>query len=299
MRQGSPTIDVAVVHRLVADQFPQWKDLPIRPIIPGGWDNRTFRLGEQMLIRMPSAVCYAGQVEKEQHWLPKLAPLLPLRISEPLEMGLPGDGYPWNWSIYRWIEGETVAAVADRIDLNDLAIRLAQFLQALHNIDPTGGPLPGPHNFYRGGTLTTYDAETRQAIEVLKNRIDVRVAIEIWESALETIWIQAPVWIHGDISAGNLIAWQGQINAVIDFGQLGIGDPACDLSIAWTLFSGETQALFRKMLPLDKDTWARGQAWTLWKALIYLANDQENLNFEARRSWRIIDEMIADHKRLD
>jgi len=299
MRNRLPDIDLAVVHRLVAAQFPQWKDLQIKPVIPGGWDNRTFRLGEEMLIRMPSAACYAGQVEKERHWLPKLAPLLPLRIPEPLVMGLPGEGYPWNWSIYRWINGETAAAVADRIDLNDFATRLAQFLQALHKIDPAGGPLPGPHNFYRGGTLATYDAETRQAIEVLKNRIDVRAAIEIWESALKTTWVKAPVWIHGDISAGNLITLQERLNAVIDFGQLGIGDPACDLSIAWTLFHGENRALFRKMLSLDEDTWVRGQAWTLWKALIYLANDQENMNFEAVRSWRIIDEMTVDHKRPD
>ncbi len=290
------TIDLHLAHRLLASQFPQWKDLPIRPILPGGWDNRTFRLGEEMLIRMPSAACYAGQVEKEHHWLPRIAPLLPLRIPEPLALGKPAEGYPWKWSIYRWIEGETAAAIADQIDLNDFAIRLSQFLKALHSIDPTGGPLPGPHNFFRGGTLMTYNTETRQSIAALKDRIDANTATDIWESALNTTWSKAPVWIHGDISAGNLLTRQGRLNAVIDFGQLGIGDPACDLSIAWTFFKGESRKQFRNLLSLDNATWSRGRAWTLWKALIYLASDLGNMNFEAARSRQTLGEVIADHK---
>lgn len=287
----SMKIDVQLVRRLLDSQFPQWKDLSIHPIIPGGWDNRTFRLGNEMLIRMPSSNPYAGQVEKEQHWLPKLAPLLPLRIPEPLALGEPGEGYPWKWSIYQWIEGETAATIVDRTDLNDFVVRLAQFLTALHRIDPTGGPPPGPHNFFRGGTLTTYDAETRQAIATLKNRFDSAGATEIWETALKTTWPHAPVWVHGDISAGNLITLQGRLRAVIDFGQLGIGDPACDLSIAWTWFSGKSRDLFQERLSLDADTWARGRAWTLWKALTYLTNDMANMNFEATRSWHIIEEL--------
>jgi len=293
-----PKIDTSLAHRLISLQFPTWKDLPIDPILPGGWDNRSFRLGEKMLIRMPSATHYAGQVEKEHYWLPKLAPLLPLRIPEPLALGKPGEGYPWQWSIYRWIEGETAAAIAPQIDRNDFAVRLAQFLKALHSIDPTGGPSPGPHNFYRGGALTTYEAETRQAIEALKNRLNSGIATEIWEAALKTTWSRAHVWVHGDISAGNLITLQGQLHAVIDFGQLGIGDPACDLSIAWTFFTGKSRDLFRENLSLDAGTWARGRAWTLWKALIYLTKGQANLNFEAKRAWQTLDELITDHKAL-
>lgn len=297
MNHESLTIDPHLVHQLLISQFPQWANLPIKPIIPGGWDNRTFRLGEEMLVRMPSAVHYTGQVEKEQYWLPKLAPLLPLRIPEPLAIGKPGEGYPWKWSIYRWIDGETASAIADRLDLNDFAIRLAQFLKALHRIDLVGGPPPGPHNFYRGGTLKTYDTETRQGIAALKDRLDTKAATEIWETALKTTWPHAPVWIHGDISAGNLITLQGRLHAVIDFGQLGIGDPACDLSIAWTLFSGKNRTLFQETLPLDAATWARGRAWTLWKALIYLTNGRGNMNFEAARSWKTVAAVIADHRR--
>jgi len=284
-------INDILVRRLVASQFPQWKDLPIRPLLPGGWDNRTFHLGEQMLVRMPSAAHYAGQVEKEHRWLPKLAPLLPLRIPEPLALGEPAEGYPWKWSIYRWLEGETASSPA-LADLKDFAIHLAQFLTALHRIDPTDGPPPGPHNFYRGGSLMTYDAETRRAITILKDRIDFRAATEVWERALETSWSKTPVWIHGDISAGNLLVQEGRLSAVIDFGQLGIGDPACDLSIAWTLFHDESRELFRSMLQLDDATWDRGRAWTLWKSLVVAAGFTNPNNAESAQCWRIIADII-------
>jgi aminoglycoside phosphotransferase (APT) family kinase protein len=243
----------------VATQFPQWKDLSIRAVAVGGWDNMTFHLGEHMLVRMPSAVQYTFQVEKEHQWLPILAPLLPLEIPEPLALGEPAEGYPWKWSIYRWLEGKT-AASGSIADLCDFAGSLAELLIALERIDATDGPLPGPHNFYRGGTLMTYDSETRQAIAALKGKIDTKTAIEVWEAGLATTWQNPPVWVHGDISAGNLLVQDGRLSAVIDFGQLGIGDPACDLAITWTLFKGESRDIFRTMLSLDADTWARGRA---------------------------------------
>lgn len=289
-------IDEKLVSHLVAIQFPQWKDFPIRPVAVGGWDNRTFHLGEHMLVRLPSAAAYVNQVEKEHRWLPILAPLLPLSIPVPLAMGEPEEGYPWRWSIYGWLEGDT-AASAPIADLSDFATSLAQFLLALQHIDPMDGPVAGPHNFYRGGALTTYDGETRQAIAVLKGKIDVDTATDLWESALATSCQGEPVWIHGDISAGNLLVQEGQLSSVIDFGQLGIGDPACDLSIAWTLFEGESREVFRTMLPLDADTWARGRAWTLWKALVIAAGHTYTNAVEVAKPWRIIDDVLEDHKR--
>jgi aminoglycoside phosphotransferase (APT) family kinase protein len=286
-----PVIDDAFVRRLVATQFPRWADLPVRPAAAGGWDNRSFRLGEHMIVRLPSAADYSVQVEKEQRWLPKLAPLLPLSIPTPLAMGEPAEGYSWRWSIYRWIEGDTGAP--ERIgDLSDFAASLAQFLSALQRIDPTDGPRPGPHNFHRGGALTTYDAETRRAIALLKGKINTKAASEVWEAALKTTWDRPPVWIHGDVSAGNLLVKAGRLSAVIDFGMLGVGDPACDLSIAWTLFRGESRETFRAMIPLDAGTWARGRAWTLWKALIVAAGLTETNTVEAARPWRVIDEVL-------
>lgn len=288
-------IDEILVCHLVATQFPQWKDLPIRPVAHGGWDNRTFHLGHQMLVRMPSAAIYAANVELEQQWLPKLAPLLPLPIPRPLAMGTPTQDYPWNWSIYTWIEGES-AATAHITNLCDFAQSLAQFLVALQCIDPAGGPQPGPHNFYRGGSLTVYDSETRQALVALKNNIDVDAATRIWQEALATTWQGSPAWVHGDISAGNLLVKDGKLCAVIDFGGLAIGDPAYDLAIAWTLFEGKSREIFRATLDLDADTWARGRAWALWKALIVACGLTQTNAIEQEQSLRIIDNMLADYR---
>jgi aminoglycoside phosphotransferase (APT) family kinase protein len=289
MNVEQPVVDDTLVRRMVAAQFPRWADLPVRSAAVGGWDNRSFRLGEHMVVRLPSAADYSVQMEKEHRWLPKLAPLLPLPISTPLAIGEPAGGYPWRWSIYRWIEGDTAAP--ERIgDLNGFAASLAQFLVALQRIDPTDGPRPGPHNFWRGGSLTTYDAETRRAIALLKGKIDTQAATEVWEAVVKTTWDRPPVWIHGDVSAGNLLVKAGRLSAVI--GMLGVGDPACDLSVAWTLFSGESREAFRAILPLDAGTWARGRAWTLWKALIVAAGLIETNAVEAARPWRVIDEVL-------
>jgi aminoglycoside phosphotransferase (APT) family kinase protein len=127
---------------------------------------------------------------------------------------------------------------------------------------------------------------------MLKDRIDGEGATEVWEAALATTWDRPPVWIHGDMSAQNLLVQESELKSVIDFGQLAIGDPACDLAIAWTLFRGESRRAFRAMLPLDSGTWARGQAWTLWKALIVAARLPGTNPAYAAQSWRLIDELL-------
>jgi aminoglycoside phosphotransferase (APT) family kinase protein len=191
------------VERLISAQFPQWADLPITPAVLQGWDNKTFRLGAQMSVRLPSAVPYTQQVEKEHRWLPELAPHLPLPIPVPLAKGAPAEGYPFNWSVYRWLEGET--ASTERVDnLIEFATTLADFLAALQRIDPAGEP-PGRHNFFCGGPLTVYDADTRQAIAALDGRIDTDAATAVWEAALAATWHGPPVWFHGDVAVGNLL----------------------------------------------------------------------------------------------
>ncbi|KTD53866.1 aminoglycoside phosphotransferase [Legionella quateirensis] len=289
-------ITEALVCELIAQQFPQWSHLPIQAVKNSGWDNRTFHLGTEMLIRMPSSAEYAGQVEKEQAWLPQLAPHLPLPIPAPLAMGKPNTLYPWRWSINRWLPGETAAAPIN--DLPEFAHGLALFLKALQSIDSMGGPLAGPQSFYRGGDLAVYDSETRKAIEDLKGHIDFHAATQVWEQALSTSWQNLPVWVHGDVSVGNLLLSQGKLSAVIDFGQLAIGDPACDLAIAWTLFEGKSRGIFFETLELDPNTGARGRAWALWKAMMYLVNQQTEMNFEAKRALRTIHEVVEDHKQL-
>jgi aminoglycoside phosphotransferase (APT) family kinase protein len=288
------TIDVTLVRRLVDAQFPQWAHLPITPVAVSGWDNRTFHLGTEMMVRLPSAAHYAAQVEKEQHWLPKLASHLPLPIPQPLAKGAPAFGYPWRWSIYRWRDGAP-ATLESIADLRAFATALAEFLAALQQIDANDGPRAGAHNFYRGGALAVYDAETRHALRALEGKLDTTTATAVWEAALSSCWQAAPVWVHGDVAASNLLVKDGKLCAVIDFGSCGVGDPACDLVIAWTFLTDAGRDVFRAALPLDATTWARGRGWALWKALILLAGHVQSSDFEAGRAQRTLDAVLADH----
>lgn len=269
-------IDAALVRRLISAQFSQWAGLPLEQVLPGGWDNRTFRLGADMLVRLPSAEGYAAAVAKEQQWLPRLAPHLPLPIPVPVAHGVPGEGFPFPWSVYRWLDG-TDATGAEIGDRTAFAADLAAFLRALQRVDATGGPGPGAHAWYRGGPLAHYDAETRQAIAVLGNAVDGPAALDLWEQGLGTRWQRPPRWFHGDVAVGNLLVRDGRLAGVLDFGTSGVGDPACDLVIAWTLFDGDSRAAFRAGLDLDldPDTWDRGRGWALWKALIVRAADPD------------------------
>jgi aminoglycoside phosphotransferase (APT) family kinase protein len=287
--------DAALVRRLIAAQFPKWAELPIRPVDVSGWDNHTFRLGDDLSVRLPSAARYAAQVDKEQRWLPGLAAGLPLPIPLPLARGAPDANYPWPWSIYRWLPGDTASPERVR-RLDEFANDVAQFLRALERIESTDGPLPGPHNFFRGGPLATYDAETRQALGALEGQLDTAAALSVWETALGSTWSALPVWVHGDMAASNLLVVNGRLSAVIDFGSCGVGDPACDLAIAWTLFQGESRNTFRKALPLDPATWARARGWTLWKALITLVASRHD-PIQAATARRLIQDLITKHRR--
>jgi aminoglycoside phosphotransferase (APT) family kinase protein len=286
-----PRTDAELVRRLIGAQFPQWAELPVRPVAASGWDNRSFRLGETMLARLPSAERYAPQVEKEQRWLPILAPQLPLPVPAPLAVGAPGEGYPWGWSVLRWIEGDTAAAAAPPADLTGFARDLADFLAALHRVDAGAGPPAGPHSFWRGGLLATYDAETRAAIATLGDRIDGAAATAMWEAALAAPWTSPPVWVHGDVAPGNLLVREGRLAAVIDFGCCAVGDPACDLVIAWTFLDAPARAAFRAALQLDAACWTRAKGWALWKALIVLARGEGHHDDAAQR--RAIGELMG------
>jgi aminoglycoside phosphotransferase (APT) family kinase protein len=295
-------VDASVVASLLADQYPQWAHLPLTRVVPGGWDNETFRLGDEWLLRLPSAEVYVAQVVKEHHWLPVLARCLPLQVPEPVAMGRPSEGFPWPWSIYRWIDGETASDGC--VDMTSFASELAEFLAALHEIDVLDGPPAGEHNFFRGGPLGIYDTETRQAIQLLASDSERDVATEVWEAAIASRWERSPVWVHGDVTPSNLIVSDGQLRAVIDFGCAGVGDPACDLVIAWTFLTVDGREAFRHRLKLDEATWARGRGWALWKALITLAREEqggEPATQAARRfGWRggpkeVLNRILTDH----
>jgi aminoglycoside phosphotransferase (APT) family kinase protein len=298
-------ITAEVAARLVAGQFPQWAGLPVVPVGLNGWDNTTFRLGGELSVRLPSGEDYVAQVSKEHRWLPVLAGQLPLLIPEPVALGRPAAGFPRPWSVYRWIEGEP-ACLGQVVDLAAFAGDLAEFLAALHAIEASGGPPPGRHSAFRGGPLTAWDEQTRAAIHLLGEDIDARAALHAWETALASPWRQPPVWVHGDVTASNLLLSGGALHAVIDFGCAAVGDPACDLVMAWTFFSGQAAAAFRRGLAFDEATWARARGWALWKALITLGGEKrggDSGQAAARRfGWRysprqIIGRVIADHAR--
>ncbi len=281
-----------LVFRLVAAQFPRWAGLPVRPVEADGWDNATFRLGDEMSVRLPSGSGYAAQVDKEHRWLPVLAPRLPLPIPEPLAKGVPGFGYPWPWSVYRWLPGEH-AETAGITDRSEFAADLAGFLATLYRIDPSGGPRPGEHNFFRGGSLAVYDSETHEAMAALDGEIDAARAGEVWQAALGATWHGPPVWVHGDVSPTNLLVDSGRLSAVIDFGSSAVGDPACDTGIAWTFLSGESRRTFRALLPVDDATWVRGRGWVLWKSMIVLVGALKNDPEDARQTKHVIDDVLA------
>jgi aminoglycoside phosphotransferase (APT) family kinase protein len=263
-------IDVSLVRRLLAVQLPHWADLPILPVLSAGTDNAIYRLGDAMTVRLPRVPSAVAQVDKEQQWLPRLAPSLPLSIPVPLAKGAPTADYPWPWSVYPWLEGEN-ATIERLVDPNQAATELAQFIAALQRIDSMDGPPAGPHNFFRGVPLAMRDAPTRTAIASLHDMVDVEAATAAWETALQVpSWSHPPVWVHGDLQSGNLLCSHGRLSAVIDFGGLGVGDPACDLMVAWNLFLAESRKVFRATLHVDDATWERGRGWALSFGLIAL-----------------------------
>ena len=293
-----------LVRRMLAAQFPEWADLRIEPVEVDGWDNTTFRLGDRMSVRLPSGPRYATQVDKEHEWLPRLAPLLPLPIPVPLAKGAPTSQFPLPWSVYQWIDGE-IAQMARIDDLSGFAAACAAFLVALQRLDAVDGPPPGAHSYFRGCPLTLEDPQrpyntpgnwgTREAIAILGDRIDARAATDVWDAALARPWSGLPVWVHGDIAPSNLLVRNGCLSGVIDFGCAAVGDPACDLVIAWTFFSGESREAFRAGLPLDDATWARGRGWALWKAVYVLARTIDTGPEEAADARHVLDEVLADH----
>lgn len=262
-----------LVKRLIKEQFPQWKDEPIHPVAQQGHDHRTFRLGSKMSVRLPSGREYVSQITNEQTCLFFLAPYFPhIDIPLPIALGKPSKGYPWAWGIYNWIEGESANKVSfEQEALVPLAKEIAQFIKRLHTIPTLKAPAPGKQNFYRGSHPSIYQDQFVGAMEKLEFEW-INKAKEVWKRSSFSYWHKEPVWVHGDISPANLIVKEKHLSAVIDFGLICAGDPACDLSIAWTFFDKQSREAFIQQVGLDRATWERAAAWTLWKAVITLAD---------------------------
>lgn len=282
-------IDVPLIMKLLSAQFPKWSNLPLSLVRSDGTDNAIYRLGRDKCVRLPRISSAADQVDKEQKWLPHLASQLPLAIPDILERGRPNADYPWPWSICQWIEGEN-AATSQITDLRQATIDLANFIGALHQIDSAGGPLAR-----RGFPLSTQDKSVRSSLKSLHDVMDTEVITRIWEECLQApLWDKSPVWIHGDLLPANLLIQDGKLSAIIDFGLMGIGDPACDLIPAWNFLTADTRDIFRTTLGVDDATWTRGRGCALSIALIILPYYWDTNPGLVAVAKRMIDEILSD-----
>jgi aminoglycoside phosphotransferase (APT) family kinase protein len=256
---------VGLVGRLLAGQFPHWADLPIAPVVSYGTDHDIYRLGDHLAARLPRIAWATKQAAKEAEWLPRLALHLPLAVPVQLAMGQPAEGYPFEWSVYEWLPGENANGAIDDLD-QAAAVDLAAFVNALRRIDTTGAHPRPPRG--RGAPLSELDVQVRQSIAQLGNRIDVHPTLRSWEESLNAPpWNGEEVWVHGDLLPGNLLVVDGRLSAVIDFGVLNVGDPACDLQPAWNVFAGGSRIRYRAELQVDDGSWLRGRGWTLYQAV--------------------------------
>jgi aminoglycoside phosphotransferase (APT) family kinase protein len=256
--------DTALVRGLLAGQFPQWSDRPIAPVGSYGTDHDIYRLGADLAVRLPRIGWATDQAAKEAKWLPRLAPHLPLALPVPVAMGHPADGYPFDWSVCTWLPGQNANGTITDLDL--AAADLAAFVLALRNIDTTGAHPRPAHG--RGGPLADSDDQVRRSIAQLGDRINADAAVRSWQESLNAPAFSGPeVWVHGDLLPGNLLVVEGRLSAVIDFGGLNVGDPACDLQPAWNVFTGDSRERFRAELDVDDASWLRGRGWALSQAV--------------------------------
>lgn len=262
MHEHEIEIDEALVRQLITAQFPDWGDLPLRRIEPSGTVNAIFRLGDELSVRLPRVDGATAPGSKPFEWLPRLAPSLPMDVPVPVAQGLPSDDYPWFWEIHSWVEGEIVPV--EEIDAIQAAHDLAALVEAMQALDPVGAPRG------RGISLAERDPEVRYWLARFVEG-DPIVATE-WERALAAPpWDGTPVWHHGDLDMRNWLVRDGRIRGVIDWGSMGIGDPACDVMVAWKLHSPEARDAFRVALPTDDATWVRARGWVLSQAALILA----------------------------
>jgi aminoglycoside phosphotransferase (APT) family kinase protein len=267
MHENEVAVDETFARRLIAAQFPQWADLPLRPVEPQGTDNVIFRVGVELTARFPRIEWAADQPATEHEWLPRLGPRLPLAVPMPLALGSPAAGYPWHWSICTWLPG--TMATSDHLgDQVEAAEDLAGFVLALQAIDSAGGPAPGG----RGGPLAKRDNDCRASIAKIVDRYDVGWLVDEWVAALEAPVLSAPaVWLHGDLDSRNLLATDGRLSGALDFASIAVGDPAADVMVAWKMFDRAVRPRFRDLLAVDDAMWRRARGWLLSQAVMILS----------------------------
>lgn len=289
LHENEVPISLDLARALVVDQFPEWCDEPLE-LVTAGSDSVLIRLGSDHALRLPRRVEAVPQIEKDVAWLPKLAPYLPLPIGGPVAVGEPTDAYPLPWAVYQWIEGAS-AVDAPPTDEMAAAEHLGAFVRALRTAPVTGGPLAGEQNWLRGVPLIERDAQVRESLAgiiALDEPFDVAVLTQLWaEACAVPLWNAEPAWLHGDLHNANILTNSGSLAGVIDFGALGMGDPAVDLMLGWTLLTPESRARFRECAEVDDDTWARGRGWALFQGAViipYYCETNPTLMAVARRA---------------
>lgn len=282
--------DADLVRRLIAEQFPQWAGRPVVPVASAGTDNALYRLGDDLVARLPKIAWAVPELERRSKWLPRLAPHLSHEVAVPLAIGEPADGYPWKWSVYPWLAGSNpVVGEVQQPDV--LAADLARFILSLRALDPNGGPAAG---FSRGGPLERRDETTRRAIDRLDGLIDSDAVTDAWEASLAvTSSADGEVWLHADLAPGNLLVVDDRLKAVIDFTP-GVGLPDCELIIGWNLLPDEARAVLRSALDVDDDAWIRGRGWALTIALLQLDYYRDSNPPLVDNARHVIAEVIAD-----
>lgn len=299
MHENELEIDEHLVYALLKSQCTKWADLPLRPIPSSGTDNALFRLGNEFVIRLPRIEWEPGSInqsiKKEYEWLPKIARCLKISISEPIFKGNPDTSYPWPWLITKWNEGHN-PNLEEGNEHELLAKDLANFLNNLHGIKINGGP---PSR--RGIPLKEVDDETKKAIGELEGEVNTLRITSLWEQFISVpMWNKEPVWVHGDFLPGNILVENNRLHAVIDFSDVGIGDPACDLVIAWSLLNDSSRKIFRESLEgIDDNTWERGKGWALSIALIMLPYYKDTNPTLAILARRMIENVMHNANKLN
>jgi aminoglycoside phosphotransferase (APT) family kinase protein len=301
IHEDETPISDELVRRIVDTQLPQWAGLPLRRLPPVGTDNQLFRLGEDLLVRMPRIHWAADAPAREMEWLPGIAAGVPLEVPAPVALGEPDDGYPFDWCVVPWLEGTTLSGRhlgddADNVDWQQVAADVGEFLLALRELDATGGPVKPDGT--RGSDLATADEWVRTWTDRAGDRVDRAGVLAAWEESLAAPrWEGDPAWLHCDVHEGNLLQRDGRVAAVIDWGGLGVGDPAIELNAAWGFFPDDAVATYRDALGLDEAAWLRGRGWALQPAISGMVYYKRTAPERSELGRRTVERIVADARR--
>ncbi len=264
MHEGEIAVSDETVRRLVDRQFPTWASCALTRLPPLGTDNQLFRLGGELLIRMPRIEWAADSAEREYTWLPRLAPHLGTPIPAPVALGRPGEGYPWHWTVVSWLGGET--PTPDTFDPQEWAISLGTFVRELRSVPGMDAPVKSEG---RGAPLSSLDDWVRTwTTRADSTEVDPAAVLAVWRDALEApAWDGEPVWFHGDLHEGNLLVRDGRLSAVIDWGAAGRGDPAIELNAMWGYLPASAAQLYRTTVGLDEAAYRRARGFALAPAI--------------------------------